>query len=327
MDKPNRNKTITIKINGNEKAYIQEQLNKNDYDQPKKEEDRHVLSESAATKETSDESFEWILPSDEMKSIERESLFVQTKQKKNNRNERVFHRLFVSIVLAVLIGSGFWYIVIRTITASEAPNLNNAAPAVNTIDEGELNGGAEKIGLSPLELSFVQGGVFSNREAAETAKEEMIAKGFPAIVVSDEDKFYIALFVSDSLENAKAVATTYKDQGMDVYWKEITLTATTEAKLTDSDAKALTASLELYRLLIEASTQLRLSSEQFDSSKLAVTLNNMQALEVTNENIAKMVVSLKEAVAIAGTLGDSGQVSLQVQQHLLQFIAMYEQLV
>ena len=323
MDKPNRNKTITIKINGNEEAYIKERNKEKASSQKEKEETSPLVIESAASKETPDESFDWVIPSKEVKAFEKESLFVSNNEKKkNNKNERMFQKLFVSIITAVLIGAGFWYIVFQTITASEAPAVNSTVPLGNT----DVGGGqAASTNLVPIELFFVQGGVFSNREAAVAAKDEFVSKGFPATVVSDGDKAYVALFASDSLENAKAVATTYKDQGMDVYWKEMTITATEE--LSSDDAEVVATSVDLYQSLIKASTQLKLAADQLDTNQLKVSLDELLAMEVNDENVSKMVISLKEAVEVAVSGDTSEQNILQMQTHIMQFVSMYEQLV
>lgn len=327
MDKPNRNKTITIKINGNEEAYAKERNKEKASKQRVEDETSPLVIESAASKETHDESFDWVIPSQEVKSFEKESLFVSpnNKKKKNNNNERLFQKLFVSIIAAVLIGAGFWYVVFQTITAKETSPVNTAAP----LDENTGGGGqgqAAATNLVPIELFFVQGGVFSNREAAVAAKDEFAAKGFPAIVVSEGDKSYVALFASDSLENAKAVATTYKDQGIDVYWKEMAISPGGEVKLSSDDAEVVAASAALYQALIGTATQLKLASGQLDKSQLEAKLNELLAMEVNDENVSKMVVSLKGAVeaALSGDTSEKNQ--LQMQTQILQFISMYEQL-
>ena len=325
MDKPNRNKTITIKINGNEEAYIRERNKEKTSKQKEKDEVSPLVIESAASKETSDESFDWVIPSKEVKAFEKESLFVSDNniKKINNRNERMFQKLFVSIIMAVLIGAGFWYIVFQTITASEAPAVNTTAPLDGTGGAGEQATAAKPV---PIDLFFVQGGAFTNREAAAAVKDEFAAKGFPAIVVTDGDKSYVALFASDSLENAKAVATTYKDQGLDVYWKEMVIPSGGVSNLSSDDAEVVAASADLYHLLIKAATQLKLDTGQLDNNQLEADLNKLLAMEVNDENVSKMVVSLKDAVevAISGNATEKNQ--LQMQTHILQFISMYEQL-
>jgi len=324
MDKSNRNKTITIKINGNEESYIKEQNKEKASNKKGKEDISPLVIESAASKETSDESFEWVIPSNEVKAFEKESLFVSNNEKKkNNRNERMFQKLFISIVMAVLIGAGFWYIVFQTITAREAPAVNTSAP----LGETDVGGGqASAANVVPIELFFVQGGVFSNREAAMAAKDEFSAKGFPAIVVGDGDKSYVALFASDSLENAKAVGKTYKDQGIDVYWKEMVVSPGGNVKLSSGDAEVIAASVILYQSLIKAATQMKLAVGHLDSNQLEASLNELLAMEVNNENISKIVISLKEAVeaAISGDISEQNQ--LQMQTHILQFISLYQQL-
>ena len=325
MDKPNRNKTITIKINGNEEAYIRERNKEKTSKQKEKDEVSPLVIESAASKETSDESFDWVIPSKEVKTFEKESLFVSDNniKKINNRNERMFQKLFVSIIMAVLIGAGFWYIVFQTITASEAPAVNTTAPLDGTGGAGGQVAAAKPV---PVDLFFVQGGAFTNREAAAAVKDEFEAKGFPAIVVTDGDKSYVALFASDSLENAKAVATTYKDQGLDVYWKEMVIPSGGVSNLSSDDAEVVAASADLYHLLIKAATQLKLDTGQLDNNQLEADLNKLLAMEVNDENVSKMVVSLKDAVEVAISGNATEQNQLQMQTHILQFISMYEQL-
>ena len=324
MDKPNR-KTITIKINGNEEAYINEK--KKEIEEGKTEtgeESAPLLIESAASKEKQEESFDWVIPSGEVSSFEKESVFVSSnlQKKKNNRNERMFQKLFVSIITAVLVGAGFWYIAFRTITASDAPTVNTTAPP---IEDGRAAQQTSKVNLPPVNLFFVQGGVFSNREAAEAAKADFVSKGFPAIAVSDGDKTYVALFASDSLENAKAIGKIYKDQGIDVYWKEMTF-AGGETKLSAEDAKVVETGAAFYQTLTVAATQHKLGSTQADKEAIETDLKELLAMEAKDENVSKMVVSLKEAaeLLISGELSEKA--IAQVQLQLLQFVSMYEQL-
>ncbi|MGN1386504.1 MAG: SPOR domain-containing protein [Bacillus sp. (in: firmicutes)] len=326
MDKPNRNKTITIKINGNEEAYINERNKEKEAKQKELEQEgaKPLSIESAASKETSDESFDWVIPSEEVKSFEKESVFVsgKLKKKKNNRNERMFQKLFVSIITAVLIGAGFWYIVFRTITASEAPAVDTTAP----LNDDAQTGQSATVSLEPIDLFFVQGGVFSNREAAEAARDDFTSKDFPAIAVSDGDKTYVALFVSDSFENAKKVGAIYKEKGMDVYWKEITI-AGGESGLSADDAKVVAASAAFYQTLAGAVTKLQLGSEQAGAEALKSDLNDLLALEVKDENVSKMVVSLKEAAETVTGADASEDAIVQIQMYLLEYISMYEQLI
>lgn len=329
MDKLDRNNTITIKINDREKVY-REELAKKDHAVNKKQTESIIAEQEVQTSsiettkenELVDESFEWILPSKEYEEPQssESSIFTYTGSEKTIKKDRGLQKLFLSIIVAVLVGSGFMYIVLKTITAKEA--IPTTAPIGETPGNNTDPSTSGTIAIDPLTVTVVQGGVFSSADAAKMQRDEFFSEGIPAAVLAQKDKYYIVLFASDSLERAKAVSLQYKEKIPDAFWKEFTLEAS-EKIFSKTDSQKIKAIHSLFNQLTTAATSAMLSTEKIETTKLQASLDNVQSLKSENKKLEEMVSVLSKSVSEMKKDPNSFEESVLVQEQLLQFVVLY----
>ncbi|MEH6942791.1 hypothetical protein [Bacillus sp. JJ722] len=346
MDKLDRNNTIKIKLNGNAKVYEEKVVNdvvivekesvvdSNQEEQIQQEEKDSAMEEMAAANQTNDEAFDWVLPTTstptEPKSEVPNSspVFTYTsdkKQKKSNRSE--YPKFIVAIVFAVVIGLGFMYVALKTITASDSTKtVDKPIVAEKTKEEPISKPSTTNVSMPPLTIQAVQGGVYSNRESAEKQRDILEDRKLPAVILAQQNKYYLLLFVADSLDRAKAVSSLYKEKGIDSYWKEFEIGVTGKKNVTEADANILKASLVLYNELTSAGTNLMLSSERSDVQKFQTSLQKIQSLKKGSEDVLALVTPLNLAVKELTNTKDPIEASFLLQKNLLQFIMMYNAL-
>ncbi|WP_042345588.1 hypothetical protein [Bacillus massiliigorillae] len=342
MDKLDRNNTITIKLNGNEKVtenekneeIIAEEIvaGSMESEEIRQEEPDLSKDEVAAANQPKEEDFDWVLPTST--PLEQKSqittpviTYSNTKQKKSNKNE--YTKYFIAIVFGVVIGLGFMYVALKTITASETTKKVEAPPVVaeKKQEEPVRNPQVTKVEMPSITIQAVQGGVYSSREAAEKQRDMLEDRKLPAAILTQQNKFYILLFVSDSLDRAKAVSGLYKEKGIDTYWKEFGVGTASKKNVSEDDANILRASIALYKELTSAGTNLMLSSTKNDVQKLQADLQKIQSLKNGSANVLALIVPLNSAIKDLLNSKDAVETSLSVQKNLLQFITLYNALV
>ncbi|WP_019242771.1 MULTISPECIES: hypothetical protein [Bacillus] len=331
MDKLDRQNTIKIKLNNKGKQYKEEEIeNKKVVHSQQPEESQEDIDQTAATSTSNeennkeDESFEWVLPSEEYKeqpTVE-SSIFTYTSKEKTVNKNRGFQKLVLSVVVAIFVGFGLMYVVLKTITAKED------LPVTKIEETKPVNSQkpSESISLFPMVINVVQGGVFSSKVAAEDQQLQFINQGIPAEVITQKDKYYIVLFASDSLEHAKEISTKYKNQISDAYWKEFTLEGGT-SKLSKQDIQKIVATNALFKQLTKVSTNVMLSTGQVDTSKLQSTLQDVQKMKADNVKIDELVSILSSAISEIKENANSFEDSINIQSQLLQYITLYTELI
>lgn len=346
MDKLDRNNTIKIKLNGNEKIYeeavndvviVEKEIvaDSNTEEQAQQEEKDSAMDEVAAANQSKDEAFEWVLPTTstplEQKSQAASSspVFTYTSDKKQKKPVKgEYAKFIVAIVFAVVIGLGFMYVSLKTITASDSTKtVDNPVVAEKTKEESVSKPSITKVTIPPETIQAVQGGVYSNRESAEKQRDILEDRKLPAAILAQQNKYYLLLFVSDSLNRAKAVSTLYKEKGIDSYWKEFEIGVAGKKTVTEADANIMKASLALYKELTSAGTNLILSSEKVDVEKFQISLQKIQSLKNGSKDVLALVTPLNLAVKELSNSKDPIEASFLLQKNLLQFIMMYNALI
>jgi stage II sporulation protein B len=354
VNKLNSGNPITIKINGEQRAYVEEpskeetqsNVNKDlaiENDTSKLE--HEVIEETAAAQEE-EESFDWILPQQE--SIQNDSSLYQavksSKQrtgirlpalsKVEKKNISVIKSMALSVVFAILLGTGFGFIMLKlVITDGSKPAAveTKPAPAAKKETSKTNNISQEAITLKPLTTYMVQGGVFSKKETANTVARQAVGKGIPAETMEWNGKYYIFLGVADSIEHARSLGTIYQRKGMDGVFpktikipeKKISNLSTVEKNVVEN-AVALApflATLSSNALIGEAMT----SSERKTLSEFRTKLNKIDSKGIKNQNIKALNLEITGALKQIDEYQQQKDRKLLVkaQQHLLTFMAEY----
>lgn len=322
MDKLDRNKTITIKIDHSKEPCIEEPpVKKSPLKEVNLPSEETIHSESAATKE---ESFDWVLPNKEAKfEVEEHPFYVNnknSKKKKNGLNKKGIRNFFFAIIMAVVVGAGLWYVVLKTITASNNVAMETIGSGTET-STGEGKENSTLATVDSINITFVQGGVFSEREAATKLQEELKESNLPSAIISQEGKSYVVLFVSDTIDHAKAISALYKEKGVDSFWKELTIgsgSATIEG-FSDKDSEVLAASVKIYRDL-SANVTSRYLGNSANGEGLTNVLNDLQEMKAENNKLAAAIEHLTQAIQVLGDDGGNESVSMQAQGYLLKYI-------
>lgn len=320
MDKLDRNKTITIKIDHSKEPYIEEPpVKKSLLKEVNLPSEETIHSESAATKE---ESFDWVLPNKETKfEVEEHPFYVNNKtnkKKKNGLNKKGIRNFFFAIIMAVVVGAGLWYVVLKTITASN----NVATETIGSGTETSTGDGKENTTVATVDsinITFVQGGVFSEREAAVKLQEELKEIDLPSAIISQEGKSYVVLFASDTIDHAKAISALYKEKGVESFWKELTIGSANIEGFSDKDSEVLAASVKIYRDLA-ANVTSRYLGNSANGEGLTNDLNELQEMKAENNKLAAAIEHLTQAIQVLGDDGGNESVSMQAQGHLLKYI-------
>ncbi|PLS16857.1 hypothetical protein CVD28_14470 [Bacillus sp. M6-12] len=322
MDKQNdKNRTITIKINGETKSYTEG--NKPSVT---------AMEETAAAAENIEESFDWILPKEgEGDDEAAESIFSPeiTKKKtgfifggvKQTKNASFFKRPLAALFCAVVVGTSLGFIVLNMITAKEevkepaANNVSVAASAAPT--EGEKSSAA----VPALETFVVQGGVFSTEEAAKKGLADIEQKQIPVRLFPLEDKYFLFLGAAPSLEASKKLSAYYKGFQLDVYWKPVTLQYS--KKMTSQDKNILISLHSVFKDMttIVASSMLQEESK-ITPSKYQNKLALLNKAEINNKQLEDMQKQLVLADGFIKQYETSPQpvVLLKAQARLLSFL-------
>lgn len=269
MDKSHKEKGVTIKINGEEKSYVQNQVLSMEERQ-----------DEAATRESADESFDWMLPNEIMPAPEP----TKGKMYQKQRRQMKLKTPLILAIVAIIVGTGLGLLVIRVITSEQnvTQPVDKDVPAAAPVTEGSIE-------TLTIPTFFVQGGVFSTEEAAKAVQAEIHNKNLPAEVFQIEKSYYVFLGVAENLEASKELALNYKTNEVDVFWKEIDF-ATKLAKNNQEMEKA----LSIYSSLAEiTSAKLLHVDSSADVNKVS---EQLKALQLSEHQEIKG--KLKEAVEL-----------------------------
>lgn len=253
MDK--KENEVTIRINGEKKPYME-----------KKELPIEVEQDEAATVESADESFDWILPNEITPSHVPKKIKMQQKQ---NHQFRLKTPIILAIA-AVVFGTSFGLIVIRTITSEQTVSkpIEQDIPTVAPITEATSKN-------MTVQTFLVQGGVFSTKESAQVVQVLIREKNLPAEVFQIENSYYLFLGAAENLEAAKQLALIYKTHDIDVFWKEVEFTT----KLAKGD-KEIEKILSVYKSLAELSAaKLQNVDSSVDINQIIERLNEVKSSE------------------------------------------------
>lgn len=198
MDKPKSEKTITIKINGKDRPFQEkkEEMKEKSWDprqldrQKKQDQTEFFASIQTAAGKEADDSFDWILPEEtEDEDIKEYKIAAPPKSPAKNglstlarkfrgRNKQGFlTSIFLAVFFAVLLGTSFGFIMLKLVFTDQAAETVVAPPINEKPAAGSQQTPAGSAGLETIATYVVQGGVFSNSEAAQQIKDANSQKG------------------------------------------------------------------------------------------------------------------------------------------------------
>ncbi|MFJ5758190.1 hypothetical protein ACIQAA_03350 [Neobacillus sp. NPDC093182] len=357
MDKPNRGNTIKIKLNGESQTFSEEPIKKeqesskdsftnvinidDDFN------DQDVFLETAAAKESIDESFDWIIPESAENDIQEYKVVSSQNQKKGGkkkpasfttfsmkRNGGVLKSIIVTAVFAILIGTSFGVLMLKLVISE------NSKPAVTepvVVDKGsekgpEATGGksGSSIVLGAQTLFIVQGGAFSTKDAALDGANQAKGKGAPAQTLAMNGNEFLFLGAADSIETAKQLEGHYEANGFDdVLPKQIPIAEKTVSDINENEKSFLEAAPAIYQQLSKVTSNAIVSGNITSEASKEVSgfgnQLNQSADKLKNEKVKNLNKELSSALEKVEAFQEKKNKDslVEAQQHLLNYLSIY----
>ncbi|MGG5254894.1 hypothetical protein ACQYAD_15780 [Neobacillus sp. SM06] len=344
MDKLESGKTITIKINGKNQPFIDEQAEKGsqmETEPAKSTADLHAKPEAhqevAASKEAAEESFDWIFPEAETgipeiatyKKVNNAGVKTQklsAAYKKDHMQKRPIKTILFSTIFAVLIGTSFGMLMLKLVVMNPSKPAVVEPPAAGNQAAASPSSSSESAVLKAFTTYVVQEGVYTLKKSAEDISKLAVQKGLPAKVVEINGQNFLFLGIANSLEAAKGMENVYKGKGVnEPYSKAL---AVPEKKLTNvSQAeKIFSEAMPAYFLTISKAAANAMASADVPAN-LQKDLASISIDEKQVKN--KQLKSLATALAGANEQlkefqkSKNQQAIVKAQQDLLTFLQLY----
>ncbi|MFY2154873.1 hypothetical protein ACOSZF_04160 [Cytobacillus firmus] len=353
MDKPKSEKTITIKINGKDRPFQEKKEEKKgkswdlrQLDSQKKQEQTEFFAsiQTAAGKEA-DDSFDWILPEETEdvdikeykiaappKSTAKNGLSTLAGKFRGRNKQGILTSIFLAVFFAVLLGTSFGFIMLKLVFTDQAaetavPPINEKPAAAN---QQTPSAAAD---LETITTYVVQGGVFSNSEAAQQIEEANSQKGVYSQSIKMGEQTFLFLGVSGSLEEAKEIGADLKSEGIDVFAKEVAFEGKAIEGVNAEEKKLAEIAPALFQSLSEGAASASLGSSITPETAEKIesrikTVNELQADQIQNKSLISVREELLNASKQIDTYQQSGDAAAagKIQEHLLGFLAAYQSL-
>lgn len=342
LDKQGR--TITIKINGKDRPLKEE---KNSI---KKEDEAHfvqsdrddALNETAASQESADDRFDWILPDPIEEEVVKEYKIAPKQPKKqkkkigisvwnpkNPRKNRLYSTIFITTFFAVLLGTVFGVTILKFVTAdtdSVAPAISKVNPAPEKTDEGK-GAGSVSAKLNSIPAFVVQNGIFTTEDAAKERVNLLAGQGISAEIFPVNGQFAIYLGTAGSIEEAKEISNTLKLKGVEVFAKPVEISGGMADNVTAEEAKLLEKAPEIYSIL--SSGNAATAETQKKMVEYQIMLSEIPDKTVKDKNILKAKASIERASKSFADYQKSkdGKQLAELQTNLLAFLSAYSSIV
>ncbi|MFB6467984.1 hypothetical protein ACE38V_14445 [Cytobacillus sp. Hz8] len=349
MESKQKNRTITIKINGNEHPF-DEAVVTNDSDKVeklRKVEEESMLSKEldlteqlAAAEEKMEDHFDWILPEQADEELKEYKINYSTSPKKGKssvypkstskgRMPKWNPSIIISVAFAIILGTSFGFFMLKLLTNDHPKNqptiLENGNLENNETNTQASSNGNKAIPLPTLTTNIIQAGVFSSKESAEQQQEIIMAAGFPSEIVTFDGNFFLFVGTADTLENAKSLSSEFKDKDIGVYAKEWSTGGETKVKFNKDEQKLLTLIPDTYQLLVQQYSSLALGDTPSSDSSHALSSQIEKLKQIKDKNVNnKTIIGIKEDAEKAGN--QLSQSKFDVQKDLLSILAKYHSL-
>lgn len=351
MDRPKKGSTITIKINGDNKAY-QDELRKSKEStnpdpnvveiQPKLIEDKAIM-ETAAAQE--DESFDWIIP-ESSENVEEEDKAPSSKGKGKGpdktvsfssyykkKNGQPIRSIFITAILAVLIGTTIGVFMLKLLNGEPAEKVATEPKVVKeTPDSGKkpVNQPAKTTSatIKQQTVFVIQGGVFGSKEGADVTAKKLASMDVPLQTIKIDDQFYLFIGVADSIETAKSLGVQYKKDGVDaIFAKPLLIDEKNISGLSETEKRFVEAVPTIYQTLslVTSSALLKNKLPAEGDSALPIIEKHLKTSGVKNKKVTSLKAELQDAEEKVRNFQSSKDAKslYEAQQHLLNFLSTY----
>ena len=316
MDKPTRERTIIVNMNGEKRVYKWTAS-----EDPGVQES---LEQVASSVEEESKSPLWIIPDAEDKKAAIEGEKKAKKKLAFGKVKLDKMRLFgigLPVLVALVTGTVFGIIMLKIVLFSgpgeKADIQQGGVPAL-----GASISGAEGNSVSKEWPAFmVQAGVYSSQEAAEE-RAALLDEEYAPIILKQSGQWYIYIGAAGNLEDAKQLAVSFNKKGTETYWKEVNFSGKSSQVYTEAEQKAIKAMLhnvKQYDLVtakhLMGDKTIAPKPEEVSLGKVPEKLKNMYNL---SESMKKLWSQYQKE--------SKPELLMQIQQCSLQFKAEWNKL-
>ncbi|WP_455676128.1 SPOR domain-containing protein [Pradoshia sp.] len=316
MDKPTRERTIIVNMNGEQKVYkwiVSEDPGI-----------RETLEQVASSVEEKPASPLWIVSdtSNEKATVEGEK---KAKKKwvfgKIKPDKRRLFGIGLPVLVALVTGTVFGIIILKIVlfggAGEKTPMQQSGLPVLGAVSESEGKP------ISKERTAFmVQGGVYSSQEAAKERVLLLEGEGYTPIILKQSEQWYIYLGTAGSLEDAKQLAVFFNKKGTETFWKEVEFTGKSGKVYTAAEQKAIKAMLhnvQQYDLVtakhLMGDKTVAPKTEEFSLEKVPDRLKNMYSL---SESMKKLWAQYEQE--------SNSDILMEIQKCTLRFTAEWDKL-
>ena len=233
MDKPTRERTIIVNINGEKKEYK--------WIPSEDPGSLDTIEEIASTVEQEHNSPLWLSPEEEeVKKVEptvkisKKTALVKSIQV----NKLRILGAGIPVLVALMTGTLFGFVVLKIVLFGGGPEeVSKLQESIPVQGANPSNSTTEKKVEKDTNAFVIQGGVYSNEASAKERAALIEGDGIPTIILEQEGKHFIYIGAATTLEETKKLALLYKEDGVDTYWKEIRFEGTTSKAYTEEEIK------------------------------------------------------------------------------------------
>lgn len=360
MDKQTGGKSITIKINGDQRTFLEEPITKkagscadeNDLSQNSAStlsdssvEKPIVNEEMAAAQEIAEESFDWIIPEESVKDISEYTVKNSLKFKKGKvkykdvspgsktKNYFAIKSIIISIFFAIFIGVSLGAIMLKLVVTNNTrhptvttthPTNSNTLPQIDTPKNEKTS-----VTLSSWTPFVVQGGIFSTKAGAQAIANARTSIGLPCEIIELNGKYSLFLGVSNTIESAKDLANSYKKNGIsEVYAKPLSIPEKNIVDVNQNEKSFLNLAPNLYQMISNIISNGMLNNKEISKDSLTSiesNLENINIKQITNKKVKLLANDLITAVSQLKNFQKSlNQKDLiNAQQNLLKYLSAY----
>lgn len=340
MDKLKSGRTITIKINGKNQPFIDEQK-KEEYQigsdpsesASKAQIEQEGFHETAASQELEEESFDWILP--EVKAgppitsvYKKATSSVPKKNKVSTafKNPSSFKSIIFTVIFAVMVGTSFGILMLRLVVSnhSKPAAVETSTPASPA--GIEATSGSATAAMKSFTIYVIQEGVYSSNESAKGIAKLAAEKNVPAGVIEINGQYFLFLGIANSLDGAKGMESIYKDKGInEPYSKALTVPEKSLANLTQKEKTFIEAAPDYFTTLSKAASSAMSGAvipADVQKSLLSIAISDQG---IQNKQIKNMAAALAGAIEELKSYDKSKdeQSVGKAEQHLLTFLQLY----
>lgn len=291
MDKPKQG--ISIKINGQEREYNVNKVEKEN--QQDTELDTYENHEVAAAKEAEEDDFTWVLPTT-TEDEKGDQPFVAIEDvrnissKKNNKfkgfGKKSFSprsvlpskSFFVSIVLGVLIGTGFGLIVLNLLTddiiqeqvastnpqggtVGQKPSGDNEENPSAIDDNKQKEDNTIPLKVAPLNPVVIQAGIFSTLDSGQLIADKIKNLGYSAVILENADTYIVLGGIGSNVDLVKKMSSVYAEKNQEYFVKPITIIGGDFQNVPEKESQYIGKAIPLYNELASISSNLLAGSD------------------------------------------------------------------